>query len=135
LQSNIEDNIKDQITFLGVVDNDQLSFEMEKAQVCVYPSHMEAMPLAWIEVLSMGKPFVASNLGPGKEVVGHDKTGLLCDPFNIEELSDQIIMLLEDRQYARRLGYNAQLGIQQRFGFEHLMTKNIELYKSIINSQ
>lgn len=134
LKSEIDENIKDKISFLGVVDNNKLSNEIEMSQVCVYPSHMEAMPLAWLEVLSMGKPFIASNLGPGKEVVHHKKTGLLCNPFNIEELSKKIIYLLKNRDYAHQLGTNAIKDIDERFGYNILMEQNIKLYKSIIKS-
>lgn len=134
LKTEINEDIKDKITFLGVVDNAKLSVEMEKAEVCAYPSHMEALPLAWLEVLAMGKPFIASNLGPGKEVVNHEKTGLLCDPFNIDELSKKIIYLLKNRNYAHQLGANAIKDINERFGYKTLMAQNIKLYKSIINS-
>lgn len=133
LKTEINEDIKEKITFLGVVDNAKLSVEMEKADVCVYPSHMETFGMTCIEALSMGKSVINSILGPGHEIVIHNKTGLLCNPFNIEELSEQIIFLLKNRDYAQQLGENAKQDIKQRFGYNHLMQQNINLYKSLIN--
>jgi glycosyltransferase involved in cell wall biosynthesis len=135
LKTEIEDNIREKIVFLGVVDNDKLSHEIEKAEVCVYPSHMETFGMSCIEAMSMGKCVITSKLGPGPEVVEHQKTGLLCNPFEIDKLANQIILLLEDGNYAHQLGINAINDIKQRFGYEHLMQKNITLYKTIIKKQ
>jgi len=131
LKTEISEAIKNKITFLGPLENAHIATELAKAQVCVYPSHMEAMPLAWLEALSMGKPFVGSNLGPGPEVVKHQKTGLLCNPFDIEQLADQIITLLENPDFAAKLGQQAISDIKANFGHDVLMMKNLSLYDKL----
>ena len=135
LKSEIDENIKNKVIFIGVVKNDKLSLEIAKAQVCVYPSHMEAMPLAWLEVLAMGKPFIGSSLGPGLEIIAHNKTGLLCDPFDIEKLASQIIHLLKNPEFANKLGKKALKDIKQRFSYDRIIKQNIDLYKSISGSE
>lgn len=132
LKSEIQDDIRDRITFLGLVNNEELSDEIEKAQVCVYPSHMEAMPLAWLEVLSMGKAFIGSNLGPGPEVITDKKTGLMCNPFDLDRLAKNIILLIQNRDLAHQLGKNAIVDMENRFSYKKLMEKNINLYTSIL---
>jgi len=134
LKTEIDPEIKHKIAFLGNVENDKLNIEIGKAKVCVYPSHMEAMPLAWLEVLAMGKPFVASNLGPGNEVVLHNKTGLLCNPFHLENLAESIIKLIINSDIAQKLGKNAIKDINERFEYKTLLKQNINLYKTIIKS-
>jgi glycosyltransferase involved in cell wall biosynthesis len=131
LKNQIDETVKNKITFLGPLENKHIATELAKAQVCVYPSHMEAMPLAWLEALSMGKPFVGSNLGPGPEVVKHQKTGLLCNPFDIEQLADQIITLLKNPDFAAKLGQQAVSDIKVNFGHDVLMTKNLSLYEKL----
>ena len=118
-------------TFLGNVENNKLNSEIEKAEICVYPSQMEAMPLAWLEVLSSSKAFIGSNTGPGPEVVKHKKTGLTCNPFDIETLADAIVALLGNPDYAQKLGKNALEDIKQRFSKETLIQKNISLYRKL----
>jgi glycosyltransferase involved in cell wall biosynthesis len=135
LLTEMEDKIQHKVTFLGAVENKDIAKEIDKAQVCAYPSHMEALPLAWLETLSMGKPFVGSNLGPGPEVVKHHKTGLLCNPFDIEKLAGQIITLLKNPDFAHSFGKEALKDIKQRFSHDRIMKQNLNLYKSILRSE
>jgi glycosyltransferase involved in cell wall biosynthesis len=134
LKTEIPEAVKNDIHFLGSIENTQIPMEIEKAAVCAYPSHMEAMPLAWIEVLSMGKAFVASNLGPGPEVVKNGETGLLCNPLDIQDLANQVIYMLQNRNEAHKMGQNAVKDIQERFGLEVLMQQNIAMYEKLINA-
>jgi glycosyltransferase involved in cell wall biosynthesis len=134
LKTEIDPKIKHKIAFLGNIENDKLNIEIGKAKVCVYPSHMEAMPLAWLEVLAMGKPFVASNLGPGNEVVLNNKTGLLCNPFHLQNLAGCIIKLLVNTDIAQKLGKNAINDVNERFEYKTLVKQNVNLYKNLIKS-
>ncbi|HMI07098.1 MAG TPA: glycosyltransferase family 4 protein, partial [Flavobacterium sp.] len=77
LEKAISEKIRPHIEFLGSVPNFEIPNYIEKSQICCYPSHMEAMPLAWLEVLAMGKVFLASSTGPGPEAVLENKTGFL----------------------------------------------------------
>ncbi|MGX1024730.1 glycosyltransferase family 4 protein [Psychroflexus sp. MBR-150] len=133
LKSEIPKAVETDIEFLGSIENTQIPKEIEKAEVCAYPSHMEAMPLAWIEVLSMGKAFVASNLGPGPEAVNHGETGLLCNPLNIDDLANQVIYMLQNRKEAHQMGQNAIKDVQKRFSLNVLLEKNIEMYNKLVS--
>ncbi|GGE32437.1 glycosyltransferase family 4 protein [Psychroflexus planctonicus] len=135
LKTEIPDEVKKDIHFLGPIENTQIPKEIEKAEVCAYPSHMEAMPLAWIEVLSMGKAFVASNLGPGPEAVKHGETGLLCNPLAIGDLAKQVIYMLQNRKEAHQMGQNAIQDVKKRFSLEVLMKQNVEMYKNLIKTK
>ncbi len=133
LKSEIPKAVETDIEFLGSIENTQIPKEIEKAEVCAYPSHMEAMPLAWIEVLSMGKAFVASNLGPGPEAVKHGKTGLLCNPLDINDLANQVIYMLQNRKEAYKMGQNAIKDVEKRFSLNVLLEKNIEMYNKLMD--
>jgi glycosyltransferase involved in cell wall biosynthesis len=132
LKTFIDDSVRDVIQFLGNVENTQIPIEIEKSEICCYPSHMEAMPLAWVEVMSMGKSFVASNLGPGKEVIVDGVTGLLCNPLDPEDIASKIILLLQDPVYAKTLGKNARKAAVEKFDKNVIVLQNIEFYQSIL---
>lgn len=61
-----------------------------KTDVCVYPSYMEAMPIAWLEGLAMEKKVVASKIGSGLELVKDNKTGLLINPYFPEDIAKKL---------------------------------------------
>jgi glycosyltransferase involved in cell wall biosynthesis len=120
------------ITIVGPVAHTEIPKYISEAAVCVYPSHMEAMPLAWLEVLSMGKPFVASAIGPGFEAVKDGETGLLCNPHQPEDIVAKVIQMLEDPDKAWAMGSDARKDILQRFDVEVVLKQNIDFYKNIV---
>jgi glycosyltransferase involved in cell wall biosynthesis len=117
------------VTFTGPIDNAQLPETMARATVCVYPSHMEALPIAFLEAMAMGKSVVASGAGPGPEVVDDGVSGLLCDPHDPASIAEQVTRVLTDPELARRLGERAQREVATRFSVEVLVDRNLDWYR------
>ena len=69
LRGLLPPRIAARVEFLGHVENDRLPELIARAEVCAYPSHMEAMPVAWLEGLASSKAVLASRTGPGPEVI------------------------------------------------------------------
>jgi glycosyltransferase involved in cell wall biosynthesis len=127
----IEPAVRDSIHFLGAVSNSEIPKLIEEAEVCCYPSHMEAMPLAWIEVMAMGKAFVASKKGPGSEIINHGVNGLLCDPLNPDDIAKHIITLFQNKEMALKMGDHAREFALKEFDLNLIGPQNINLYHSI----
>lgn len=128
----IEPSVKDAILFLGPLPNQDIPRYIEEAEVCCYPSHMEAMPLAWIEVMAMGKAFVGSKLGPGPEIIKHKESGLLCNPLDPTDIAEKVIYLLKNDTEAKYMGRNAREFALANFSLEIIGKKNLDLYNSLI---
>ncbi len=133
LDKEINEKIAPHITFLGVVPNSEISKYIEQSEVCCYPSHMEAMPLAWLEVLAMGKIFIGSMTGPGPEAVTDTKTGLLCDPHNPKDIAEKIKWVFDNTEHSNEMGKSARDFVTQNFDINGIVAKNIEVFKKIIN--
>jgi len=131
LKTFITDEIKNSVNIVGPLPHYEIPKRLESAEVCVYPSHMEAMPIAWLEALGMGKGVVASKLGPGSEAVLDKKTGLLCDPMDPSDIAEKIIFMFENPKEARQMGINARKDILERFETEKIICQNIDFYRSI----
>ncbi|NVK50376.1 MAG: glycosyltransferase family 4 protein [Cyclobacteriaceae bacterium] len=129
--SQIEESVKDSIKFLGPIANHELPKFIEEAEICAYPSHMEAMPLAWIEVLSMGKAFLGSSLGPGPEVVEDHVTGRVCNPKKVESVERVLLEMLSDKEKNLAMGKAARKDVLERFSIEKLVHKNITLFREV----
>ncbi|SFT40300.1 Glycosyltransferase involved in cell wall bisynthesis [Algoriphagus locisalis] len=131
-KSQIDKEVKESIKFLGPVPNHELPNYMEEAEICAYPSHMEAMPLAWIEVLSMGKAFLGSSLGPGPEVVNDNVTGRVCDPRSVESVENVLLEMLSNKDHNLQMAKAAREDVLQRFAIDKLVLDNIELFKTVV---
>lgn len=122
---------RSRVTFHGPVEREELIEALRTAEVLTYPSHMEAMPLAWLEGMALGKAVLASRTGPGPEVIEHGVHGLLCDPYDPSSIAAGLIELLEDEQLRSRLGAAARRRVERHFSLETLLERNIAYYRSI----
>ncbi len=135
LEKEITEKIKKHITFLGSIPNFEIPSLIEKAQICCYPSHMEAMPLAWLEVLAMGKVFLGSTTGPGPEAVQDGITGFLVNPHDPKAIANKIKYIFENYDLAIKMGIEARKRVVNEFDVTVLSKKNIEFYTSILKNQ
>lgn len=132
LQRDISPDIKDRVILKGPVPHDEVVAFIESAELCVYPSHMEALPLAWLEVMAMDKPFIGSSTGPGPEVVTDGKTGLLCNPHDPDDIAEKVIWMLKHKEAAVVMANEARKEVLKRFDLKLLSQKNLDYYQSIL---
>jgi glycosyltransferase involved in cell wall biosynthesis len=120
--------VDDSIEMLGAVPNDDLGELIARASVCVYPSHMEACPVAWLEAMASGRAVVASETGPGPELIEDGITGVLCDPCDPESIAESVCRALDDRPFRNRLGANARQRAVLRFSTRALLPANEDFF-------
>lgn len=128
----VTEEIRENITFIGEVSHSDVSKYIESSEICILPSHMEAMPLAWLEVLAMGKAFVGSNIGPGLEAVESGKTGLLCDPHDFGDIAEKVNWMLANPKQAKEMGTKARNNIKEKFDVNVIVDENINFYRSLL---
>lgn len=124
-----------QVDYKGVVPYQQMSAEISKCGVCVFPSFAEAFPISWLEAMAMQKPIVASSIGWATESIENEHTGLLEHPENYKEFAKKINKLITDKELASQLGENARKRILRLFDQDKLVTENINMYKRVVNNE
>lgn len=132
IKSELPSFIADRVQFLGRVPNENVGQFLAEGSVAAYPSHMEALPLAWLEAMALGKAIVASRTGPGPEVIEHERSGLLCDPRDPREIAAALIRLLTDERLRRNLAKEARKRAEQRFALSKVVLLNEAFYKKVI---
>ncbi|PWG04284.1 glycosyltransferase family 4 protein [Polaribacter aquimarinus] len=119
------------IKFLGALPYDVIPSEIEKAQICVYPSLAESFGLTIIESMSMGKAIVASKIEPYKEIVGNSNSVLFHDVNSIEDIVDKISLLLTSQKRREQLSLKSRDYVINKFKIDKIIEQNLEFYKSI----
>jgi glycosyltransferase involved in cell wall biosynthesis len=79
------------------------------------PTENEAFGLVFIEAMSAGLPIVALNSGSTPEIVRHGETGLLSEPGDVQALSRNLSMLINDTMMARQFGLAGQEYIKTHY--------------------
>lgn len=111
LEKQIEqEGLKDVITMLGYrTDLYKITPAVDLIVSC---SRREGMPLNILEAMLSKKPVVASINRGHKELVENEKTGLLFQPGDVDELAKCIIKIRENPEIAENMGiegYNKAL--------------------------
>jgi len=119
--------------FKGPVEHRDLPELMARSALCVYPSHTEAMPVAWLETLAMGRPMIAADIGPGRELIDDGRNGLLCDPHSADDIARKMSDLLRDPARAEELGRAGRIDFEKRFSQEKLVDRNIAFYERCVS--
>lgn len=121
-----------EIHFHGLVDYNEVPQKYAQANVCAFPSHMETQGLVAPEAMAMKKVVVFTKEGPGPETITEYETGLLCDPFNPEDIAKKINWVFSNEAKAIEIANNARAFILEKFSADAIAKKNLEFYKKII---
>lgn len=92
------------VQFLGFVPPQQLEYNLKSAKFLVLPSVCyENFPRTVAESFSYGIPILASRLGSIQDLVTDQKTGVLFEPGNPQDMADKARWLIEHPQEFSRM--------------------------------
>lgn len=132
MQALFSDSAMQQVQYLGKKPYREIQEFIQLAQVCIFPSYAEALPVSWLEAMAMGKSIVASDIGWAKEMMEDGKEAYLIYPSKHEVFANAIIHLLSDSQNSNDLGKRARIKVEAEFSTRIILQNNIELYRSML---
>jgi glycosyltransferase involved in cell wall biosynthesis len=103
--------------------------------VYVLPSRSEGQSLALLEAMASGRSIVATDVGGNPLLIKHGISGILTPAEDHVSLGQQIIRVLDDKNFAAELGKNAREDAVRRFSVENMAAGYDDLYKSIFYKQ
>lgn len=122
--------IGDHVVFLGFrADVPEI---LSALDVLLFPSLMEAMPMALLEAMAMRVPVVATNVGGIPEVLG-EGTGILVPPKDSDAIAGALRRLLKDPQARQRLGAAGRQRVEKNFTLELMVDGTLEVYRRLVS--
>jgi glycosyltransferase involved in cell wall biosynthesis len=136
LETKVAKSGNSNISFLGFQSGRKLLTLISEAMFMVTPSEWyENCPISVLEVLSIGKPVIAANVGGLPELVEDKVNGLIFEMGNAEDLSEKILYLLNNPEERRKMGIKAREIIEKNHTSELHYERIIALYQSLIESK
>ncbi len=122
---NLSNEVVESVVFLGKVSDKEKWVLMDLCDVFITPARknnedIEGFGIVYLEANLMGKPVIAGNVGGAREAVIDNKTGLLVNPENINEISQAIIDLLNNQELADKLGKAGYQRVIDKFSWEKI---------------
>lgn len=118
------------IWFLGSVQN--IPEYLQAADLFVFPTENDAFPSSLIEAMSCGLPVVTTPVGAIKTIVAHEKTGLIVQPGNRQQLYEALVAVVSDKTLASHLGAAGRQIVEERYSAGNTIGKYLSLFKSTI---
>ncbi len=124
--------VSERVHFLGHVPAEDLPRWYCVADVFVMPNRevdndTEGFGIVFIEAAACAKPVIAGDRGGTGSAVVHGETGLRVDGEVSENVTNALLKILNDSNYAQVLGKNGYIRAQQDFSWEKVAEKTLAL--------
>lgn len=114
---------------------EEISPLMQLASVVVYPYLSSTQSGALQVAYTFGKPVIATLVGGLPEAVEEGKSGFLVTVHSPEEISEKIVILINDPQLATRMGQYAQYLSETRFSWDVIAREVLRVYDQLFETE
>ena len=126
--------LTEQITILDWLNPEQRDAYLAKVDAFVLPTYNEGLPLALLEAMGWGLASITTPVGGIPELITHNQDGLLVEPGNVQQLSEALRSLIEDKNLRLTLGANARSRVEP-LSIHNYCSALIDLYRSALNPE
>ena len=125
-------DLSSQVMFFKDISDDLKNSLLAKSDIFVMPSiihktSVEGFGISYVEAAQYGVPSLGGKDGGASDAIDHNKTGLICDGNNLDDIYSSLNSMIENKKHLE-LGKNAKVYVS-KFQWE----KIIEEYKEILN--
>jgi len=130
-RDNLEKLIRDlrlekNIYLMGFIEN--ASSYLKAFDIFTMTSVKEGHPYAILEAGLARLPVVGSNIPGITDILSNNKTGILVESKNSDEIKKALEELLSNTKKMAQLGASLESDVKERFSFEKMLNKTVRLY-------
>ncbi|RCK76504.1 MAG: putative glycosyltransferase protein [Ignavibacteriae bacterium] len=123
------------LEFTGHLAKDEILGILKKSLFSVSPQlWYENIPNSVLESFSVGTTVIGSELGSLKELINDGKTGIFFKSGDFKDLSNKMLYLINNKDIAIKLGYNAYNYVGEFHNPEVHYNKLMEVYYRLVNT-
>jgi glycosyltransferase involved in cell wall biosynthesis len=126
--------LSQRIKLLGLVSNEVLWQEWERASVLLIPSLEETAPIAIGEACAVGIPQVGSNGGGIPYMIRENETGFILPVGDVAGMAERVTAILQDSTLRQRLATASREIGQQEFSLAAIARKTAAAYREILTN-
>lgn len=107
---------------------------LRAADVFLFPSLQEGLPVALVESMAAGLPVLCSNIRGNRDCIVEGKGGFLASPTDVDRFADGIQKLCRSEELRRAFGAYNRAGAE-RFGRTEVMKEYEEIYAELLSGE
>ena len=129
------ESLIDQLGIRGNVEvvgrRDDMPSVYASFDLMILSSHREGLPMAVLEGMASGLPWVASAVGEVPKVI-NDGCGFVVPPGDIDLCAAKVIALLKDPAERLRLGNGARERVEKEFSSQRMTVEYLNVYRQVV---
>ena len=125
-------NSKMNIHYLGYQSKQNTISLIRGSDLLIQPSIMEGISSTLLEAMGCETCIIASNVGGNTEIIENNKTGVLIEPNNAEELVDKISYLLRENEKRSAMAANG-LKTVVKYDWKQVGKLYLDIYESLLH--
>ncbi len=123
--------LKDCVTFIGKIPNNEVFKYMASSDVFVLPSLSEGFPIVILEAMASGLPIVTTKVRGLPEIFKDGRNGFLVEPRNPEKIAEKVLIILNDEDLSKIISKN-NLDEVKKYDWMIVIDKLENVYFNII---
>ena len=132
-QLTVLDQIGDRIHYIPWIDSKEFPSYLSISDICLAPFHKNPQHESGVankiyDYMLGGKPIIASDCKPQKELIEKHRCGLIFE--NIVEFHDMIVRLINDRPLREEMGENGKKAVLNEYHTEKIKNNLLSIYKN-----
>ncbi|MBV6685566.1 glycosyltransferase family 4 protein [Bacillus sp. JRC01] len=133
-----QQGLEGDVLLIGTVPHEKMKYLYGTSDVVLVPSvHSygveEATSISALEAMGSRSPVIAGAVGGLKEIIEHEKDGLLVTEKDVDGLSEAILKVLDSPTFAEQLARNARTKIEQMYSHHSAAARFEEIYMKAAN--
>lgn len=130
-------NLQNKITFTGVLEWPQAMKEIAEGTIglCLLmpmPNNLILLSTKIIEYMMLGIPVLTSNFDTWKPYVEGERTGMMADPNNIDEVADVCEQMLSDPDELAAMGKRGIEAVRTKYNWESEFKVLLKCYVDLL---
>ena len=111
--------------------NDAIELVGDLSTFCM-PSAFEGMSNSLMEAMASGVPCVVSDIAPNRELIEHEKNGLVFPVGDTKQLAKSLLRFHNEEDFSRQLGLSAQARLANEYSVASLVNRHQQLYQQLL---
>ncbi len=125
--------LKQNVSFPGMLNQEQMLECYQRSQVFVLPSEAEGMPMVVLEAQACGLPVVIGNFSAAADIVQHGRTGFIAESNDPEEWAEYLDKLICSEILCEEFGIQARADVVTSFGWNSIAAQIEAVFQQFIS--
>jgi glycosyltransferase involved in cell wall biosynthesis len=122
--------VREAVIFAGFVTDIESVYPA--LDVFLFPSSFEGLGTSLLAAMSYEVPSLAFRCCAFGEIIENEKSGLLVEPGNVQDLVKAVTHLLQDKEFARSIGRAGRERIGKIFSCDHMVEEMKKVYREVV---